>query len=70
MATDRLTSEQRNSRSIVEALKASRGRMVITTLDGEYYLDADGKLFHDIGLAVQDFYRRSGKDFQRKGASV
>lgn len=63
----RLTPEQAASRGTVRAIKETDGKIVITLADGSYFeFRADSKLRHDIGLAVQDFFRRTGKDYRRK----
>ena len=66
MLKDRLTPEQFVSRRTVRAIKETDGKIIITIADGSAFeFCADFKLRHDIGLAVQDYFRRTGKDYRR-----
>ena len=63
----RLTQDQILSRGTVRAIKETDGKLIIIIEGGmRFELRPDFKLRHDIGLAVQDYFRRTGKDYRRK----
>ena len=63
--------ERSDSRKLVQAIKDNPGALRIVTEDGiTIRLRHDYKLNHDIALVVQDFFRRTGKDFSNKSANV
>ena len=64
MAANGLTQEQIVSRRVVSQIKAS-ARIDIHTDSGQFFFLSDKKLAHDIALAVQDYFRRTGKDFRQ-----
>ena len=61
-----LSPEQRLSRGIVRTLNESKSIRITTSFGHEFIFDADKKLSHDIALAVQDFFRRKGRDYKLK----
>lgn len=68
MATNRkYNSERAACRGTVETLRRHRQGFRILLPDGsDFYFDPDAKLMHDIALSVQDYFRRTGKDYRRK----
>lgn len=63
----RLTQDQIVSRGTVRAIKETDGKLIIIIEGGmRFEFRPDSKLRHDIGLAVQDYFRRTGKDYRRK----
>lgn len=63
MATNRITHEQAVCRGTVETLRRNKRGLRILLPDGsDFYFKPDAKLSHDIALAVQDYFRRTGED--------
>lgn len=60
-----LKNQQIVSRACVQHLRTSRHLRISTESGIVYLFDTDDKLSHDIALAVQDYFRRTGKDFRR-----
>lgn len=62
-----LSQDQIVSRWTVEVIKANPGKTRIMVGSGqEFIFQPDAKLAHDIALAVQDYFRRTGRDYKTR----
>ena len=62
-----LTAEQAACRAIVQSIKSNTNhRMTILMKDMHIELYPDKVFCHDMALALQDYFRRKGKDKKRE----